>query len=56
MMFDDLEAQTPHRPERDLQFVQLSLDAPLRSTAPQHDHGHLPLFVAANEPDFLSLI
>ena len=44
--------------ERDRQVVALKLASPLRAPAgrfvrDQQDHGHLPLFVAANEPGLL---
>ena len=44
--------------DRDRQLVALKLASPLRAPAnrcipDQQDHGHLPLFVAANEPKLL---
>jgi hypothetical protein len=45
----------PQRPptERERIEAELRAKAPLRSTKGQDDAGHLPLFVAANEPSFL---
>jgi hypothetical protein len=40
--------------ERDRKLAQLGAASPLRSKGqPVADVGHLPLFVAANEPTFL---
>ena len=49
-MFDDLPEAKPEHSERDTLIIKLMLQAPLRPTTPQADSGHLPLFIAADEP------
>lgn len=36
--------------DRNRQLLELRAKAPKRAAAPQADAGHLPLFIAANEP------
>lgn len=49
---DRMMAQMPPTP-REREVMALMLASPARSTAPQADAAHLPLFVAANEPRLL---
>jgi hypothetical protein len=39
--------------ERLHQLAHLRTRSPMRSTAPQADAGHLPLFIAGNEPTLI---
>lgn len=48
----DLEehARLERKHKESLEVLRLRTKAPLRAPADQRDAGHLPLFVAANEP------
>lgn len=48
-----LVEETRPTTDRDRQLVGLKLTSPMRSTRDQADAGHLPLFVAGNEPTLL---
>ena len=47
---DNREAEARAKADRDRLLIRVMQSSPNRKTVPQADAGHLPLFIAANEP------